>query len=110
MQNDEIGMTKNAYFEMCEVLGSEPLEDEIPVEFSDFPILLQQVFTVYTYLPDKWDPMGGNYLGKDLSIVYKLFNTLNIEVQEEGLALQLLTYLDSARRKALNKKEAKKTP
>ena len=28
-------MTKEQYFEMCEMMGSEPVEDEIPVEFDD---------------------------------------------------------------------------
>ena len=32
-------MTKEAYFEMCEMLGSEPLESEIPLELDDFPDL-----------------------------------------------------------------------
>jgi hypothetical protein len=110
MQNEDVSMTKDAYFEMCEMLGNEPLEEEIPIEFSDFPILVQQVFTVYHYLPDKWDPMGGNYLGKDLSIVFHLFGALSIEPVEESISLQLLMNIDAARRKVLNKKEPKKTP
>lgn len=103
-------MNKETYFEMCEALGTEPVEEEIPVEFSDFPILLQQVMNVYNYLPDNWDPMGGNYLGKNLTIVYNLFDTFFISDIEKPLCLELITYLDIARRKILNKKENKKPP
>ena len=110
MQNEELSMTKDAYFEMCEMLGNEPVEEEIPIEFTDFPILVQQVFTIYYYLPDTWDPMGGNYLGKNLSIVFNLFGALNIDSLEESLCLQLLMIIDTARRKVLNKKEPKKPP
>lgn len=101
-------MTKASYFEMCEMLGSEPIEDEIPLEFGDFPILVQQVMNVYNYLPDKWDPMGGNYLGKDLAIVFKLFEVFLIDSIESALSLELIAYIDNSRRKILNKKEPKK--
>lgn len=101
-------MTKASYFEMCEMLGSEPIEDEIPLEFGDFPILVQQVMNVYNYLPDKWDPMGGNYLGKDLAIVFKLFEVFLIDSIESSLSLELISYIDNSRRKILNKKEPKK--
>ena len=101
-------MTKSAYYEMCEALGTEPLEEEIPIEFGDFPILVQQVMNAYNYLPDKWDPMGGNYLGKDLAIVFTLFDTFLIDTIERSLQLELVMYLDNSRRKVLNKKEPKK--
>ena len=32
-------MTKEQYFEMCEALGNEPAESEIPIEFDDFPLV-----------------------------------------------------------------------
>jgi len=59
-------MTREAYFELCEVMGNQPVEEEIPVEFDDFPIEVQQAFGVYRMLRDEWDTMNGLYLGKTL--------------------------------------------
>jgi hypothetical protein len=59
-------MTKDQYFEMCEMLGSEPSDSEIPVEFEDFPFEVQQAFNAYRMLRDEWDTMNGTYLGKSL--------------------------------------------
>ena len=47
-------MTKDTYFEMCELLGNTPIASEIPVDFDDFPLEVQQSFTVYRMLRDDW--------------------------------------------------------
>ena len=69
-----LGMTKESYFEMCEMMGSEPVESEIPVEFDDFPLEVQQAFNAYRMLRDEWDTMNGNYLGKSLIGVVSSFS------------------------------------
>jgi hypothetical protein len=58
-------MTKETYFEMCEMLNQEPLDAEIPVDINDFSDLVQHCFMAYGILPDRWDSMGGGYMGKD---------------------------------------------
>lgn len=101
-------MTKEAYFEMCEQLGEEPIEEEIPTELGDFPDLIQQCFAIYGMLKDCWDPMGGNYLGKDYSIVFELFRVYRvIELEEELLILDFLQHIDSVRAKIISSKQAK---
>jgi hypothetical protein len=60
-------MTKDTYFEMCEVLGTQPLDSEIPVEYDDFPLEVQEAIRIYNNLQDSWDYMGGNYIGKNLT-------------------------------------------
>ena len=72
-------MTKEQYFEMCEMLGSEPLEEEIPVELYDLPLEVQEAYWVYTLLNDNWDSFGGNYLGKNLSGLLDIMNILKID-------------------------------
>jgi hypothetical protein len=61
-----LAMTKDTYYEMCEMLGNEPVESEIPVEFEDFSFEVQQAFNAYRMLRDEWDTMSGTYLGKSL--------------------------------------------
>ena len=72
-------MTKDRYFEMCEALGSEPEESEIPIDMEDFPEEVQQAFQIYYLLKDNWDTMGGNYLGKDTSTLFNFFDLYDIE-------------------------------
>ena len=103
-------MTKDAYFEMCEMLGEEPLEEEIPVEVGDFPELIQQCFLIYHLLPDTLDTMGGNFLGKNYSIVFNLFSVYNFEDTEIPIALDILQYMDSIRAKIISDKIKAESP
>jgi hypothetical protein len=104
-------MTKDAYFEMCEMLGQEPNEEEIPVELSDFPELVQQCFVIYQVLADNWDSMGGGYMGKDYSIVFNLFDLYQItEPEEILLCLDFLQHMDGIRQKLIAEKIKAKNP
>jgi hypothetical protein len=104
-------MTKDAYFEMCEMLGQEPVEHEIPVEISDFPELVQQCFLIYRMLSDNWDNMGGGYMGKDYSMVFDLFRVYDIVHTEEILmCLDFLQHMDSIRQKLIAEKIKAKSP
>jgi hypothetical protein len=104
-------MNKETYFEMCEMLGQEPLEHEIPVEVGDFPDLVQQCFVIYQMLPDSWDTMGGGYMGKDYSIVFQLFVVYSIVDNEEILlCLDFLQHMDGVRQKLIAQKLKSKSP
>lgn len=98
-------MTKEQYFEMCEQLGTEPVESEIPVEYSDFPAIVQTAFTIYYMLRDIWDPMGGNYMGKDTSVLFEFFNLYEIEHAERLLIVGLIQQMDNVRSKIISEKQ-----
>ena len=66
---------------MCEQLGNEPKQEEIPASFEDFPNAVQDAIVIYSILPDLFEGFGGHFLGKDYSIlpylakdVYKVEN------------------------------------
>ncbi len=104
-------MTKDAYFEMCEALQQEPIEEEIPVEVADFPDLVQQCFVIYGILADNWDSMGGGYMGKDYSIVFNLLQVYSIaEPEEILLCLDFLQHMDGVRQKLISEKIKAKSP
>lgn len=96
-------MTKQAYFDMCEMLGSEPIESEIPVEYEDFPIEVQQAFAVYKMLRDEWDTIGGNYLGKSLIGVKDVLEATEIEPDEQKFIVMLVRMIDEVRSDEINK-------
>jgi hypothetical protein len=103
-------MSKDAYFEMCEMLGQEPLEHEIPVDPGDFPDLVQQTLVIYSLLEDRWDSMGGGYLGKNYNNVFDLFSLYEIFKEEAILVLEFLQHIDVVRSKLVAEKIKAKSP
>lgn len=97
-------MTKESYFDMCEMLGSEPVESEIPVEFDDFPLEVQQAFSVYRMLRDEWDTMGGSYLGKSLIGIKDLLEATEIEPEDQKFIVVLVRMIDQVRSDEINNK------
>lgn len=100
-------MTKEAYFDMCEQLGSDPIEAEIPISLEDFPTFVQDCFVIYSRLRDIFDGMSGAYFGKDYSIVFRLFELYHInDLEEQRLAMDILNTMDVSRSKILANKKA----
>lgn len=97
MQNASIGMTKEAYFEMCEAIGSEPEESEVPVEYGDFPEEIQLGLNIYRILRDDWEFVGGNYLGKNFNGIFELLEVYEVAKQDRKFYLELLHTIDSVR-------------
>lgn len=100
-------MTKDAYFEVCETMGTEPVESEIPVDYGDFSPIVQQSLLIYSMLRDCWEPMGGTYLGKDMSILFEFFNLYELDKEEKALHVMLLQIIDDTRAKLLASKKPK---
>lgn len=103
-------MTKERYFEMCEAIGSEPLESEIPIEIEDFPEEVQQAFQIYYLLKDIWDTMGGNYLGKDTSTLFNFFDLYDIDKPNRLIIVSLIQQMDYARSRLISQKQKAKEP
>ena len=94
-------MTKDAYFEMCEALGTEPAEEEIPVDFEDFCIDVQEALGIYYKLKDEWDTMNGNYMGKSYAGLLDIFTILGVPVQDHLTVFNLIGIIDYHRSKVL---------
>ncbi len=104
-------MTKDTYFEMCEALGSEPLDEEIPVEYEDFYMDVQEALGIYSKLRDEWDGMSGTYLGKSYSGILDIFTILEVPEEDRKTMFSLIGIIDTHRSKALadTKNRAKTT-
>lgn len=109
MQNQNVSMTKDLYFEMCEMLGNEPLESEVPVDMEDFPPMMQVAFSVYSNLQDNWDTMNGGYLGKVRNNFTETLTILGIEPEDFREVFTLVNLIDSVRI-AVVKETAKNAP
>ena len=80
---------------MCEMVGFEPLEEQIPVELADLPLEVQEAYRVYVLLNDNWDSFGGNYLGKNMSGLLDIMNIL--EIEDKVTILNIIQILDRNR-------------
>jgi len=101
-------MTKDSYFEMCEMMGSEPVEADIPVEFDDLPVFVQETFNIYSYLSDRWEGMSATFMGKDYNIVFNLFEIFSIDSADKHLMLKIMSSLDRIRGSIIRKKQESK--
>ena len=91
-KNIEAKMTRERYLMVCEQLGKEPNEAEMPPDISDFPNVVQEAFHVFNMLGDRVYPDVG-YIGKDytnLPIYLKLY-----EIEDIEFFLELLAWLDA---------------
>lgn len=104
MQNAGIGMSKAQYYEMCETLGTEPLDSEIPVELDDLPFEVQSAFEVYRMLKDEWDVVGGNYLGKTLIGITEIFDMVEVPREDRRVLLSIIKNIDHIRQELSAKK------
>lgn len=100
-------MTKEQYFNMCEQLGTEPLEHEIPVELEDLPLEVQQALFVYRMLRDEWEGFNGLYLGKSYIGLTEILHYTEVDLQDQKIILTLIKIIDSIRGNIINEKQKK---
>lgn len=94
-------MTKEAYFEMCDMLGNEPIESEIPIDYEDLFRDVQEALNIYSKLRDEWDTMNGNYLGKSYSGILDILDILDVPVEDRKSMFELIGLIDKHRSKAI---------
>lgn len=91
---------------MCEMLGNEPNPDEVPVEFEDLPLDVQEAYVIYSTMQDTFDPMHGAYLGKSFSGLLDVLALYDIE--DRKLTFNIIKEIDKCRIKISNAKQKNK--
>lgn len=100
-------MSKESYFELCEALGTEPVEEEIPVEIEDFPLEVQEAINIYFKLRDEWDGMNGVYMGKSYAGLQDILDILEVQQGDRKTILDWISALDNARSRVLQAQKPK---
>lgn len=90
-------------------MGTEPIEEEIPVEIDDFPDDVQETLSIYFRLKDEWDTFNGNYLGKNMTNVRDIFELFDIPKEDHRTVYDLLTMIDLHRSNYIKKVSDQKT-
>ena len=91
-KNSESKMTRERYFKMCEQLDKEPIEDEIPPDWEDFPEIVVDAINTFQNLRD-FIVADIGYLGKDYTNLPYYIQIYDI--QDIELFLEILTTLES---------------
>jgi hypothetical protein len=95
---------------MCEALGSEPIEEEIPIDREDLSIETQLVFHIYDKLPAKWEGYSGQYMGKELNLLPILCEEFDIDKFIRKYAWDIIPIIDSFVAEDIAKKIKSKQP
>jgi len=72
-------MTADQYIEMCEQMGWEIDEDQIPKDPSEMSLEAQQALVLLNSLPDNWEGMSGTWMGKDYSGLTAIMDIYEID-------------------------------
>jgi hypothetical protein len=96
-------MTKEQYLEMCTLMGTEPKDSEMPVEFEDLNEDVQAYLGIYNMLQDSWDTVNGIYIGKNLSNIKDFIDIMEVEYPKSFI--QIINMLDQVRREIINTKK-----
>jgi len=91
-KNLDTGMTRNKYLDMCEQLGKEPSDREIPPDWDDFPELVRDAINTFNQLGDRVFPEIG-YIGKDYQNLKYFIDFYRVDDVE--FYLEVLSWLDS---------------
>ena len=75
---------------MCVSLGSEPLAEEMPVDYDDLKLETTYALQVYNLLRGR-----AQTYGRDFSNVESIFKVLNIPPNSRGVVLELLVLIDN---------------
>ena len=94
-------MTKDRYYEMCEALGDEPVPEDVPIEYEDLLVDVQEAIDIYSKLKDEWDTMNGEYLGKSYSGIYDIFEILEVPKEDRKVIFNLIGIIDRHRSEAI---------
>ena len=92
LDNADSGMTRERYLEMCEQMGNEPLDEEIPPNYEDLPEIVISALTTFSVLGDRVYPDVG-YTGKDYTNLDHYIDLFAIDDKEYFMSI--LSWLDS---------------
>ena len=76
-------MNLEQYLQMCEQMGWEPKDEEIPKDPSDLSYNVQCALILYEALPDIWEGMSGTWMGKNYSGLIDIMNIFSIDNKKE---------------------------
>lgn len=82
-------MTKDQYLLMCEQMDIDPDPEKTPLEYDDFPSVVQEAIQIFSILPARFEGMSGTYMGPDYTLLPYLFDEL-FQVDDKQFTMKLI--------------------
>jgi hypothetical protein len=82
---------------MCELMGTTPKQEDIPVELDDFPEEVQGAFSIYFILQDQWEGMSGTYMGKNMTGICDIFQIYGVMPEDRKTVFEIIHLIDQER-------------
>ena len=90
-------MDSEQYFQMCEQMGWEPKEEEIPKDASYLSYEVQCALVLFNCLPDKWEGMSGSWMGKDYSGLMDIMDIYQMDNKKDIFTLLKIAEHEAAK-------------
>lgn len=88
---------------MCELMGQDPVEEDIPLDLEDLAYQTQLALEVYQYLSENWVETA--YLGKNINGISEVFDILEIDSKYDRLLiLRFIRIIDAHQSKKIGEK------
>lgn len=105
-------MDVEQYYNMCEMMGVEPKDEDLPRTFAELPLEVQEAYNIFSVLPPRIAEFSGTYLGRDFGTLSFLLDIYRIEESWKPFYFKLLMLIDrvttSLYQRDSKKKETKK--
>ena len=99
-------MNYEQYISMCEQMGWEVDESQIPKDPSSFSLEVQQALLLYNVLPDIIEGMNGIWLGKNYSGIGDILDIYQIVNKRQVFDLLKIAEVEASKFYAQKRKEA----
>ena len=94
------------YLEICDHRGVLPDPEQMPPERGDYPYEVQVAFFIHDLMPDRWEGMSGNYMGKEYAALQVLLDTY--DVKERQVVCLFLKHIEARNMQEINDRISKK--
>ena len=76
-------MNLEQYLDMCEQMGWEPKEEDLPIEIESLSYNAQCALVLFNSLPDIVEGMSGTWMGKNYSGLIDIMNIFSMDNKKE---------------------------
>ena len=91
-KNLDTGMTRDRYLDLCEQMGNDQIEEEIPPDWDDFPEIVNIAVAIFNQLGDRVQADIG-YIGKDYTNIKQFMDLYGVDDKE--FFFRVISFLDN---------------
>ena len=98
-------MSTEQYLLMCDQMGWEPKEEDMPLEVDSLSYEAQCALILFNALPDNWEGMSGSWMGKDYSGLMDIMDIYDMDNRKDVFHLLKAAESEASKYYAQKQKE-----